>query len=182
MNIARFPYRTDMPRELDPLAYRTVYMDLENKKLYTNGTNVKLIYPKMPVGMYLDKGSVSHLWDYTSECYGHGVCAGLVGNWECQCFGGYSGNCNSGRSCPTGHAWFHKPTVDNIAHDDVVECSNMGICDRSTGDCTCRDGFAGAACERMSCPGVVSSAGYTGDYAAPSLGSPCNNAGRYLPI
>ncbi|CAM9627271.1 unnamed protein product [Chrysoparadoxa australica] len=33
-----------------------------------------------------------------------------------------------------------------------MECSNMGTCNRSTGTCTCRAGFEGAACERMSCP------------------------------
>merc|ERR1719352_1545278 len=35
----------------------------------------------------------------------------------------------------------------------VVECSNMGVCDRTKGECTCNIGFAGGACERMVCPG-----------------------------
>ena len=34
-----------------------------------------------------------------------------------------------------------------------VECSNMGVCDKTKGECKCRTNFKGAACERMSCPG-----------------------------
>lgn len=30
----------------------------------------------------------------------------------------------------------------------------MGTCDRVTGQCSCVDGFEGAACDRMSCPGA----------------------------
>ena len=29
----------------------------------------------------------------------------------------------------------------------------MGICDRTTGECGCVDGFEGGACEYLSCPG-----------------------------
>ena len=37
--------------------------------------------------------------------------------------------------------------------DDIVECSNMGTCNRVTGTCSCMEGFEGAACNGMSCPG-----------------------------
>ena len=38
-----------------------------------------------------------------------------------------------------------------------MECSNKGTCDRSSGECTCYDGYDGAACQRASCPGYPSS-------------------------
>ena len=31
--------------------------------------------------------------------------------------------------------------MDEIAHDVVMECSNMGLCDRKTGACQCRIGY-----------------------------------------
>lgn len=37
--------------------------------------------------------------------------------------------------------------------DTMVECSNMGICNRVTGSCACMEGFEGTACNLMSCPG-----------------------------
>lgn len=42
--------------------------------------------------------------------------------------------------------------IDNSAHY-YMECSNAGICDRDSGVCNCYEGFEGAACQRMSCPG-----------------------------
>jgi len=44
----------------------------------------------------------------------------------------------------------------NTAHA-YYECSNKGICDRTTGTCACFDGYDGSACQRQSCP--VNSAG-----------------------
>jgi len=41
--------------------------------------------------------------------------------------------------------------LDNSAHE-YRECANKGLCDRSTGTCTCFDGYDGAACQRASCP------------------------------
>lgn len=40
-----------------------------------------------------------------------------------------------------------------------MECSNKGVCDRSTGECGCFDGFDGAACQRASCPNSCSGHG-----------------------
>lgn len=34
-----------------------------------------------------------------------------------------------------------------------AECANKGICDRSSGDCECFDGYTGSACQRTVCPG-----------------------------
>ena len=61
-----------------------------------------------------------------------------------------------------------------------MECSNMGKCNRATGECICRLGFEGAACERLECPGESSLSGRTDDLAPTSGSVPCNNAGRCL--
>ena len=42
--------------------------------------------------------------------------------------------------------------VDQTAHY-YAECSNAGLCNRTTGICECFEGFIGAACQRMKCPG-----------------------------
>lgn len=41
--------------------------------------------------------------------------------------------------------------VPNTAHE-YRECSNKGICDRSSGSCHCFAGYEGSACQRASCP------------------------------
>mmetsp|Transcript_522 Transcript_522/g.874 ORF Transcript_522/g.874 Transcript_522/m.874 type:complete len:745 (-) Transcript_522:206-2440(-) len=46
--------------------------------------------------------------------------------------------------------------LTNTAHE-YRECSNKGICDRSTGTCNCFEGYEGSGCQRASCP--TSSAG-----------------------
>lgn len=39
-----------------------------------------------------------------------------------------------------------------------MECGGFGKCDRLTGECVCRQGYTGAACDRMECPlGLVTS-------------------------
>lgn len=50
--------------------------------------------------------------------------------------------------CPVGRAWTDFPSAENVAHAAGVECSNMGDCNRITGLCECRTGFAGQACDR----------------------------------
>lgn len=63
--------------------------------------------------------------------------------------------------CPSGTAWVDRATGNNTAHAALTECSNMGVCDRVTGRCSCRSGFTGEACQRMGCP------------------TDCNGRGRY---
>jgi len=46
--------------------------------------------------------------------------------------------------------------LSNTAHY-YMECSNKGVCDRTTGECTCYPGYDGAACQRASCPGYPAS-------------------------
>jgi len=41
--------------------------------------------------------------------------------------------------------------LTNTAHA-YSECSNKGICDRSSGTCDCFEGYEGSACQRASCP------------------------------
>jgi len=40
-----------------------------------------------------------------------------------------------------------------------MECSNRGLCDRSTGDCACFPGYSGTACRRSVCPNDCSGHG-----------------------
>mmetsp|Transcript_34320 Transcript_34320/g.94605 ORF Transcript_34320/g.94605 Transcript_34320/m.94605 type:complete len:733 (-) Transcript_34320:67-2265(-) len=41
--------------------------------------------------------------------------------------------------------------LTNTAHE-YRECSNKGICDRTSGTCQCFEGYDGSACQRASCP------------------------------
>lgn len=42
---------------------------------------------------------------------------------------------------------------------EYTECSSKGACDRSTGECTCYDGYEGRGCRRQACPGNCSGHG-----------------------
>ncbi|CAM9316995.1 unnamed protein product [Ectocarpus sp. 8 AP-2014] len=48
--------------------------------------------------------------------------------------------------------------VDNTAHY-YMECSNKGLCDRTTATCTCFAGYEGTSCQRASCPNDCSGHG-----------------------
>lgn len=61
---------------------------------------------------------------------------------------------NSNRST----AWVGEVVAANDAHP-VVECSNKGTCDRTTGECVCYPNYDGIACERTICPNKCSDAG-----------------------
>ena len=101
-------------------------------------------------------------------CSGHGSCCGLDvdddavcsggGAYYCECADGWTGGDCSERTCGMGRSWFSYPLADDLVHSARSECSDMGICDYSTGTCTCADGFFGAACEYMLCPGGTTNA------------------------
>lgn len=99
----------------------------------------------------------------TISCSAHGQCLNNP-TYRCQCSEGWTGADCSERLCPKGLGWFALPEDQNIAHvSDYYECSNAGLCDRSTGMCACQLGFTGAACDRLTCPGASDdSAGCSG--------------------
>lgn len=82
-------------------------------------------------------------------CSAHGRC--LNPGRKCECYAGYTGGDCSQYLCPEGPSWADLAIGIDDAHNEQ-ECSNMGICDRTTGVCSCQIGFSGAACERKDCP------------------------------
>ena len=82
-----------------------------------------------------------------NRCSGHGSCD-VYG--RCSCDDNWQGADCSLRSCPLGTAWVDLASSPNSAHA-YAECSNRGICDRSTGVCRCESGYTGRACTRMEC-------------------------------
>jgi hypothetical protein len=92
-----------------------------------------------------------------NDCNGHGQC---YPPQSCKCFDGYGSDADiafykapdcSKRVCPAGPAWADPATTATKAHA-LAECADKGHCDRSTGKCSCFDGFTGDACERLECP------------------------------
>uniref|UniRef100_A0A6V1QSW3 EGF-like domain-containing protein n=1 Tax=Heterosigma akashiwo TaxID=2829 RepID=A0A6V1QSW3_HETAK len=107
-----------------------------------------------------------------SHCNRQGNCINRV----CECYDGFYGGDCSLRECPKGKAWTDLATDTDEAHAEV-ECSNMGLCDTDTGQCVCRDGFEGQACERITCPndcsgnGACQSMKYYASLKNPGLGA-----------
>ncbi|CAM9879004.1 unnamed protein product [Phaeothamnion confervicola] len=105
-------------------------------------------------------GCALHNW-----CNGHGSCD--TGTSTCTCYEGWGADTDvtlyrapdcSSRVCPSGKAWGGLPTSETEAHVEA-ECSNAGICDQITGECTCFSGFVGASCGRSECPNSCSGHG-----------------------
>lgn len=91
----------------------------------------------------------------------------------CHCFPGFIGPDCSSRMCPAAKAWVDYPSKSNLAHADYTECSNMGYCDRKSGNCICRAGFSGPACDMILCPNGTSPTGKV---------LPCSGNGRCLSL
>lgn len=104
-----------------------------------------------------------------NSCSGHGTCAdGDI----CTCYTRKDGATDSAgksvsawlgpdcsqRTCPYAKAWVDDPIDNNNAHQNA-ECSNAGVCDRSTGLCVCFPGYEGKACDRTVCPNSCSGHG-----------------------
>lgn len=73
-------------------------------------------------------------------------------------------------------AWVGEVMNANDAHP-VVECSNKGTCDRSSGECVCFPNYDGIACERSICPNKCSDAGVCFTQV-----SSCSSYSSYIPI
>jgi len=82
-------------------------------------------------------------------CSGHGWCDDSTK--RCTCEKGYTGGDCSLRTCEKELSWFDYPASNDSAHKEVVLCSNMGSCSRTTGECSCHASFFGAACEFQGC-------------------------------
>ena len=54
-------------------------------------------------------------------------------------------------TCPSSTSWGVDVKSQNFTSRPTVECSNKGICDRSTGKCSCAPGFTGYACNMQKC-------------------------------
>lgn len=93
-----------------------------------------------------------------ASCSGQGLCD-TGRSLECTCLQGFTGHDCSLRTCPFGNAWAAFSSLSGDAHDQVLECSGMGDCDRVAGKCNCRQGFEGDACEKMACPENCNSQG-----------------------
>lgn len=91
-------------------------------------------------------------------CNVQGVCDDTTKT--CACVRGYTGADCSLQTCPVGRAWFDEATSADIAHADGVECSNMGLCTRTTGMCDCDPRMEGPNCMRLKCPSGIRDAGW----------------------
>lgn len=88
--------------------------------------------------------------DSEALCSNRGWRNETTGN--CNCINGFFGWKCQNKYCPHGTSWHSKPLVSHKRNIERVPCSNAGNCDLDTGKCTCRPGYEGRACERMSCP------------------------------
>lgn len=94
-------------------------------------------------------------------CNGHGACQV---NDVCACYDNWgmglsldSGDCSE-RVCPFEISWVDTPDKTGAFHR-YSECAGRGICDRTSGECQCFDGFEGKGCLRQSCPNSCSGHG-----------------------
>ncbi len=60
---------------------------------------------------------------YSYVCSSSGSCSGSP-SYVCQCQEGYRGHDCSKRTCPKGRSWWGEAKQDNVAHLEMVECSN----------------------------------------------------------
>jgi hypothetical protein len=95
-----------------------------------------------------------------NACSGHGTCAASPKD-TCQCYtrkerqseyaspvtvADWTGADCSQRTCPSYGAFAASPQANND-HNQVLECSGRGVCERKDGKCKCEAGFMGSACQ-----------------------------------
>jgi hypothetical protein len=123
-----------------------------------------LLQLSIVVLLFFEFKSVNSSCAFLNNCSGHGKC---TLNSKCKCDDGWGSDSDfavykapdcSLRVCPVGVAWSDMPTTNVTAHS-VAECSNAGICDRSTGVCKCFKGYIGRSCNKKLCPNDCSGHG-----------------------
>merc|ERR1711968_39598 len=76
-----------------------------------------------------------------AECSGHGKCV----DESCQCESGFTGDvCDLPVACPVGK-------VTQLGQTVARECSDLGVCNRTTYKCECKLGYTGPNCSEVEC-------------------------------
>lgn len=129
---------------------------------------VNSTYFAIPEAPFQKANGIGSTCDEWSSCNGHGDCDDCTG--KCTCADGYGSTRDklfavvdtfkpdcSARACPLGRALgtvykygkTYAQPLDGQDNHRLMECSNLGQCDRSTGRCVCPVGYAGPACEQQ---------------------------------
>jgi len=58
----------------------------------------------------------------------------------------------SQRTCGRSVSWIKAHKEQPHLHADFAECGDRGVCNGSTGECECYEGYEGKACQRTTCP------------------------------